>query len=57
MAQIRYPVGFSEKIIAVFSMNKSHVGTENDKEPKFFPLSKFLCSLFQKHDKLRKLEC
>ena len=40
MAPIRCPVGFSEKIIAVFQLENSQIDTENDKNLKFFQFSK-----------------
>ena len=50
-------VVFYEEIIAVFKLKKSQIGTEIDKKPKIFKLSKFLCSFCQVYDRLRQLEC
>ena len=50
MAGIRCPVGFSEELSAVFKVKKSQVGTEMDKKPKRFKLSKFLGSFCQIFD-------
>ena len=43
MALIRCPVGFSEEFIAVFQVKMFQINTENDKNPKSFQYSKFLC--------------
>ena len=48
MALICCPVGFSEKITAVFHMKKSQKDTGNDKSPKIFQFSKILCISFPK---------
>ena len=40
VAPICCPVGFSEEIMAIFFTKKSQIHTENNKNPKNFPLFK-----------------
>ena len=56
MALIQFVVGFSEEIFAVFHMKKSQTDIENDKNPKSFLFSKFLCIFFRIFDGLCGLE-
>ena len=57
VALVRCPVGFSEKIIAVFQLiKKSQIDTENDKSPKNVHSSKFLRIFRQILDRLFRLE-
>ena len=57
MTLIRCPVGFSEKISALFQLKKSQIDTEIGKNPKSFHFSNFLRIFCQISDRLRRLEC
>ena len=50
-------VVFYEEVSAVFKLKFSQIGTEIDKEPEIFNLSKNLCSFCQIIDRLRGPEC